>query len=109
MGLIKTAILAGGGIYAVNKLAKASENRHNQQQQQQPYYPPQNPQQNPHYGQGPQGQQQNGYYAQNAQYNGSQQQRQWEPQGPSQYQDGKGNNPPPYYQQQQQSYTQGKN
>jgi hypothetical protein len=29
MGLIKTAIMTGGGIYAVNKLAKANESRHN--------------------------------------------------------------------------------
>jgi hypothetical protein len=33
MGLIKTAIMTGGGIYAVNKLAKASEARHQNSQQ----------------------------------------------------------------------------
>ncbi|KAF2425219.1 hypothetical protein EJ08DRAFT_700449 [Tothia fuscella] len=39
MGLIKTAMLTGGGLYAVNKLAKTAEHRydnnHQQQQQQQ--------------------------------------------------------------------------
>lgn len=34
MGLIKTAIMTGGGIYAVNKLAKASEARHQNSNQQ---------------------------------------------------------------------------
>lgn len=28
MGLIKTAIMTGGGIYAINKIAKTAENRH---------------------------------------------------------------------------------
>jgi hypothetical protein len=33
MGLIKTAIMTGGGIYAVDKIAKASINRNNNQAQ----------------------------------------------------------------------------
>jgi hypothetical protein len=42
MGLIKTAILTGGGIYAIKKIAKSTENRNNTQQPQ-PDYPSQNP------------------------------------------------------------------
>ncbi|RDW57111.1 hypothetical protein BP6252_13857 [Coleophoma cylindrospora] len=52
MGLIKTAILTGGGIYAVNKLAKSVEHAHASSpnntgyppQQQSQYQQPQNPQ-----------------------------------------------------------------
>jgi hypothetical protein len=33
MGLIKTAIMTGGGLYAVNKLAKTAERRHDNRQQ----------------------------------------------------------------------------
>lgn len=38
MGLIKTAIISGAGIYAINKIAKSAEHR---QQATAPYYPPQ--------------------------------------------------------------------
>ncbi|KAL2059415.1 hypothetical protein ABVK25_000708 [Lepraria finkii] len=47
MGLIKTAIMTGGGIYAANKLAKTTERHYeqrpsnNSQQQYGPNYPPQ--------------------------------------------------------------------
>ena len=47
MGLIKTAMMTGGGIYAVNKLAKTTERHYeqrpsnNSQQQYGPNYPPQ--------------------------------------------------------------------
>jgi hypothetical protein len=43
MGIIKTAIMTGGGLYAVNKLAKTTEHRYDsrQHQQQQQYYDPQ--------------------------------------------------------------------
>jgi hypothetical protein len=105
MGLIKTAMLASGGMYAVNKLAKVAENRHSAQPQSS--HAPQNSPQTPNYSQGywgPQGQQQNGPYAQNGQYNDSQQQRQWSPQGSYEYRDRQANNPPPYYQQPQ-AYT----
>jgi len=36
MGLIKTAMMTGGGMYAVNKLAKAAEHRHDNNRQQAP-------------------------------------------------------------------------
>lgn len=47
MGLIKTAIMTGGGIYAVNKLAKAAEQRNNSpnRNQGQQYSQQQQPQQ----------------------------------------------------------------
>lgn len=108
MGLIKTAILTGGGIYAVNKLARASENRNNQQSQ--PYYPPQNWQQDPSYSRGPWGpsgqpgpQWQHGghHNQQSGSYNSNPQQRQYYgPSGSQQYQERGFKEPPPYYQQQ---------
>lgn len=52
MGLIKTAIMTGGGIYAVNKLVKSADHRYDSRaQQQQQYYGP------------TQGQSNNGYYS----------------------------------------------
>jgi hypothetical protein len=43
MGIIKTAIMTGGGVYAVNKLSKTAEHRNDsrQSQQQQQYLDPQ--------------------------------------------------------------------
>ncbi|KIN01409.1 hypothetical protein OIDMADRAFT_29079 [Oidiodendron maius Zn] len=72
MGLIKTAILTGGGIYAINKLSKAAEARHNNPppsnyppQNFNPNYPPQGYWGPPPQGQSPYGQHQrdpDGYY-----------------------------------------------
>jgi hypothetical protein len=76
MGLIKTAIMTGGGIYAVNKLAKAAENRHNNSSPSNPRgYARDHPRDNGYWG--PPGRcspaQTDNYYADN------QQQRQWYP------------------------------
>lgn len=38
MGLIQTAIMTGGGLYAVNKLAKTAEHRHSSKQSNPQYY-----------------------------------------------------------------------
>ena len=120
MGLIRTAIMTGGGVYAISKLSKAAEKRDNNSQSQ-PSYVPQYGQQNPSYPQsygGPSMHQQSGAY-----YTDSQQQRQWGPEqydqrcnqgyvsapyndsryqaaeGSCQHPDQQSNNPPAYYQQ----------
>jgi hypothetical protein len=80
MGLIKTAIMTGGGIYAVNKLAKAAENHHNNPQansypqnyQRDANYPPQG-----YWGPyGPQGSPQRGPTPPAGYYSDNQEQRQ---------------------------------
>lgn len=128
MGLIKTAILTGGGIYAVNKIAKSAENRHNYPppqnyppQNYNPNYPPQGYWAPPPQGPPPQGQQRG--YPPEGYYN-NQPQGQWgpPPNGPQYdqraYNDsrappgdrpydprGSSSNTPPAYSQQPQSYT----
>lgn len=72
MGLFKTAILTGGGIYAIKKITKSAENRHNTQQPQPDYS-----RQNPNYPQeyvGFQGSPQNGSSQQGPYYGSNQQQ-----------------------------------
>ncbi|KAH8648892.1 hypothetical protein BGZ60DRAFT_534755 [Tricladium varicosporioides] len=125
MGIIKTAIMTGGGLYAVNKLSKMALNHRSSSQyppqglppqdQNQQYWnpPPQSPrvsQPSAYYGDYPP-QQQNGWsppppgypprgYAEDQQYMNDER---W-----AGYQDGNGQNgyptPPPYVQQQQQGY-----
>ncbi|KAI9738044.1 MAG: hypothetical protein M1818_005472 [Claussenomyces sp. TS43310] len=103
MGLIKTAIMTGGGIYAFKKIAKAAENRHSNQQPQ-PDYPPQHSNYPQRYSEA-QRLTQHGSPPQGAYY-GQDQQRQWGPSPkPEQYDQryARGypgdNNPPAYYQQ----------
>jgi hypothetical protein len=125
MGLIKTAILTGGGIYAVNKLAKTAESRHNPppasypRQNYNPNYLPQGYWGPPPQGYPPQGQQQrgpDGYY-------NNQPEAQWGPPpnglqagqhafngnkyppAESFYDSRAPNNNPPAYNQQQQGYN----
>ncbi|PMD46402.1 hypothetical protein L207DRAFT_507317 [Hyaloscypha variabilis F] len=83
MGLIKTAIMTGGGLYAVDKIAKASLNRHDNQVQQHTCqrcgYTNGSPQQS--WGPPPRGGPQNDY-----QYGGYQDQRQFNPSSENQRQ-----------------------
>lgn len=106
MGLIKTAILTGGGIYAIKKVIKSAENRHNTEQPQTDYS-----RQNPNYLQGCEG-------FQGSPQNGSSQQGPYYVSNQQQYQGGSScnqeqsfargytsQNTPPAYSQQSQGYN----
>ncbi|OBT79129.1 hypothetical protein VF21_01726 [Pseudogymnoascus sp. 05NY08] len=111
MGLIKTAILAGGGIYAIKKVTKSAENRQNTQQPQPDYS-----RQNPNYSQGYEGFQgspQNGSSQQGPYYGSNQQQYGGGPSCNHEQHDQSfargytGQNTPPAYSQQPQGYNRG--
>ncbi|KFZ17986.1 hypothetical protein V501_01440 [Pseudogymnoascus sp. VKM F-4519 (FW-2642)] len=111
MGLIKTAILTGGGIYAIKKVTKSAENR-NKAQQPQPDYSRQNPNYLQGY-EGFQGSPQNGSSQQGPYYGGNQQQYRGGPSCNHEQHDQSfargytSQNTPPAYSQQPQGYNRG--